>query len=173
MCRPLVSKRLCDFQLRLVAFLPQRSLWLGINHLDERCGESRQMEDGMHYLCGGACNQTFGPSSMARCIEPWKTVRKFDYKRRHKGSAYHPPFVAIRRTSRPGDLFRATATVVEGKQPVAVENHIIVCLPKDGTFKTCAALMAQLKSDKVNKHLDARIRCRHLTVGVVRQIPFR
>lgn len=36
-----------------------------------------------------------------RCIPTWKIVRKFQEKRRHEGKVYKPPFVVIRRTSRP------------------------------------------------------------------------
>ncbi len=102
-----------------------------------------------------------------RCIPTWKIVRKFSEKRRHEGKVYKPPFVAIRRTSRPGHSYRAAATVITGKKSVAVENHLIVCEPMDGTLAACRSLMLQLKSEAVNKFLDDRIRCRHLTVGSV------
>jgi hypothetical protein len=107
-----------------------------------------------------------------RCIDPWKTVRKFDYKLRHKAEAFYSPFVAIRRTSRPGDLYRATATIIAGNHAVAVENHLIVCKPKDGKLATCRELMTKLKTTEVNKFLNCRICCRHLTVGAVREIPW-
>jgi hypothetical protein len=107
-----------------------------------------------------------------RCVPPWEVMTDFSEKRRHKGQAYQPPFVAIRRTSRPEHPFRATATVIGGKLPVAVENHLIVCEPIDGKLATCKELMTQLKSETVNEYLNARIRCRHLTVGAVSDIPF-
>lgn len=107
-----------------------------------------------------------------RCIPTWKIVRKFLQKRRHEGKVYTPPFVAIRRTSRPGHPYRAAATVITGKKSVAVENHLIVCEPMDGTLAACKNLMCQLKTKAVNEFLDARIRCRHLTVGAVMAIPF-
>lgn len=107
-----------------------------------------------------------------RCIATWKTVRKFPQTRRHEGKVYKPPFLVIRRTSRPGHPYRATATVIAGKTPVAVENHLIVCEPKDGKFETCRVLMHKLKTKPVNDFLDARIRCRHLTVSSVAAIPF-
>jgi hypothetical protein len=98
-------------------------------------------------------------------------VTRISEKRRHPGQAYQPPFVALRRTSRPGDRFRAAATVILGKKPVAVENHLIICEPQDKSADTCRALMAQLHTHRVNEFLDQRIRCRHLTVGAVREIP--
>jgi len=107
-----------------------------------------------------------------RCVPTWTIMRKFSQTRRHEGVAYEPPFVVLRRTSRPGDRYRATATVVGGRQAVAVENHLIVCEPKDRKLATCKELMRQLKSKAVNDYLNTRIRCRHLTVRAVESIPF-
>ena len=104
-------------------------------------------------------------------VPTWMVMKKFTETLRHKGPAYKPPFVVIRRTSRPGDAYRATATVISSKSPIAVENHLIVCEPKDGKLTTCKELMLQLKSDAVNKYLNARIRCRHLTVKAIKEAP--
>jgi hypothetical protein len=112
------------------------------------------------------------PYIHARCVPMWTIMRKFTESRRHKGLVYKPPFVVVRRTSRPGHSYRATATVVASNRPVAVENHLIVCEPKDGTLRACKTLMQQFKTKAVNEFLDARIRCRHLTVGAVEAIPF-
>lgn len=108
-----------------------------------------------------------------RCVPPWTVLREFNEVRRYNGVAYQAPFVAIRRTSRPGHPYRAAATVIAGKQSVAVENHFIVCKPKDNTLSSCRELMRQLQTDAVNDFLNDRIRCRHLTVGAVGAIPFR
>jgi len=107
-----------------------------------------------------------------RCVPSWVVMREFPEKRRHEGLVYEPPFVVIRRTSRPGHLYRATGTVITGERPVAVENHLIICQPKDGKVRICKELMQQLKTKQVNEYLNARIRCRHLTVGSVQTIPF-
>jgi hypothetical protein len=112
------------------------------------------------------------PYIHARCVPMWKIMRKFKQFRRHEGLVYHPPFVVIRRTSRPGHPYRAAATVIAGGKSVAVENHLIVCEPKDKTQAMCKKLMRQLKTKMVNEYLDARIRCRHLTVGSVEAIPY-
>lgn len=101
----------------------------------------------------------------------WVEVTRISEKRRHEGPAYQPPFVVLRRTSRPGHPYRAAATVILGKAPVFVENHLIVCEPRDRSADTCRALMAQLHTQRVNAFLDQRIRCRHLTVGAVAAIP--
>lgn len=106
-----------------------------------------------------------------RNIAVWVEITRIPEKRRHEGIAYKPPFVVLRRTSRPGHPYRAAATVILGKKPVAVENHLIVCGPHDKSADTCRALMEQLHTQRVNEFLDQRIRCRHLTVGAVAAIP--
>jgi len=106
-----------------------------------------------------------------RNIPVWECVSLISGKRRHK-LAYQPPFVVLRRTSRPGHPYRAAATVILGEAPVAVENHLIVCEPHDRSTDTCRALMTQLHTQRVNSFLDERIRCRHLTVGSVAATPF-
>jgi N-6 DNA Methylase len=108
-----------------------------------------------------------------RIVPVWEEMVTFPQHRRHAGLAHPSPFVAIRRTSRPGDRFRATGTVVLCAKPVAVENHFIVCEPRDGSADTCRALMRRLQTQQVNEFLDMRIRCRHLTVGAVAAIPFK
>lgn len=107
-----------------------------------------------------------------RCVPTWTVMAEFLETRKHSGQAYLPPFVVVRRTSRPEQAYRAAATVISGKFPVAVENHLIVCQPKDGKLGTCKALMKQLKTETVNEYLNSRIRCRHLTVGAVSDVPF-
>lgn len=107
-----------------------------------------------------------------RNIPVWREVSRISgAPRRHK-LAYQPPFVVLRRTSRPGHPYRAAATLILGKAPVAVENHLIVCEPHDKSADTCRALMEQLHTQRVNDFLDERIRCRHLTVGSVAAIPY-
>jgi hypothetical protein len=113
------------------------------------------------------------PYIHARCVPMWKIMREFTEFLRHEGKVYKPPFVAIRRTSRPGHPYRAAATVIAGEKSVAVENHLIVCEPKKKTQAMCKELMRQLKTTAVNEFLDERIRCRHLTVGAVAAIPFQ
>lgn len=106
-----------------------------------------------------------------RGVAPWRVMTKFSESRKHKGQPFVPPFVVIRRTSRPEQPYRAAATVIAGNQPVFVENHLIVCQPHDGSLAACEELMRQLKTDAVNDFLNSRIRCRHLTVKAIRDIP--
>ena len=107
----------------------------------------------------------------AKNATPWNTLTRWPEKLNYKGTVFTPPFVVIRRTSRPGDKHRATASLVLGRTPVAVENHLIVCQPNDGKVRSCERLMECLKSSTVDEFLNVEMRCRHLTVGSVREIP--
>lgn len=94
--------------------------------------------------------------------------------RRHASCGFEPPFVAVRRTSRPASAAarRLVWTIIKADEPVLVENHLLVCRPHDGTLRSCRALAAVLDSDQVTSWLDRRIRCRHLTVGALGQAPY-
>lgn len=93
-------------------------------------------------------------------------------KRRFTGRTFLPPFVAVRRTSAPSDHQRAVGTVVVGDRPVAVENHLLVLTPKDGRLERCQQLLAVLEDQRTSEWLNERIRCRHLTVGAVVELPW-
>lgn len=103
---------------------------------------------------------------------PWAKNFTCTASRKFSGTVFQPPFVVIRRTSRPGDKFRAIGTIVRGNKPVAVENHLLVVLPKHGTVKACVELLHVLRQQKTNDFLNAVMRCRHLTVGSVKNIPW-
>ncbi|HIF9118491.1 TPA: N-6 DNA methylase [Photobacterium damselae] len=102
----------------------------------------------------------------------WETVREVIETRRFSGKTLSPPFVVIKRTSSPSDRNRASATLINLSGPVAVENHMIIATPKDGKVRTCKKLIKVLQSQQTNDFLNERIRLRHLTVGVVEDIPF-
>lgn len=93
-------------------------------------------------------------------------------KKRFKGTVFPPPFIAVRRTSRPGDSGRAVGTVIFGDRPVAVENHLIVVRPNDASLDACEEILNRLRSDATDQWLDHRIRCRHLTVRALQELPW-
>ena len=104
----------------------------------------------------------------------WGRVNVADLpKKRFNGTIFPPPFVAVRRTSRPGDSGRAIGTVISGDRSVAVENHLLVVRPKDSSVDTCQQILDRLRSDATDAWLDRRIRCRHLTVRALEDIPWR
>jgi hypothetical protein len=93
-------------------------------------------------------------------------------KKRFTGTVFAPPFIAVRRTSRPNDSGRAVGTVIFGNKPVAVENHLIVVKPNDASLDTCEEIKDLLRSEATDQWLDHRIRCRHLTVRALQEIPW-
>ncbi len=101
----------------------------------------------------------------------WGEITQPASKRRFMGTLIQPPFVAVRRTSRPGDVHRAVATIVKGEQPVAVENHMLVVVPHDRSLSACRRLVTTLKDPRTTRWLDSVIRCRHLTVGSLGSVP--
>lgn len=107
-----------------------------------------------------------------RNVPPWSVVTDYPERRKFLGRAISPPFVVVRRTSSPSDKFRAIGAIIDGVEPVAVENHLIVIKPAGGSLKECEKLLECLKSVQTNEFLNIRIRCRHLTVEAVKQIPY-
>jgi hypothetical protein len=94
--------------------------------------------------------------------------------RQFNGRLFTPPFVLLRRTSRPtskGEV-RAAGVLVEGNRMVAVDNHLLVAKPFDDSISTCERLLVVLEDPRSTGFLNQRIRCRHLTVGSVRELPW-
>jgi hypothetical protein len=112
------------------------------------------------------------PFICAKTLKPWTTLRTASKHRRFEGRVLKSPFVAVKRTSRPEDAFRAVATLVTIPRPVAVENHVLILRPKDGLVKTCRQLLRVLAADETSIRLNQRIRCRHLTVGALSELPW-
>ena len=112
------------------------------------------------------------PYVHARSLSTWTEHKNILEKRKFTGRLFKPPFVVVRRTSRPGGGKRANAALVCTQEAVAVENHLIVMLPKDGELDTCRALMTRLRSAKTDDWIDKRLRCRHLTTPVLSEMPW-
>ena len=93
--------------------------------------------------------------------------------RRFEGRLFEAPFVAIPRTSRPSDADRARGALVTSAKPVAVDNHLLVARPLDGTVGRCADLLDVLQMPSTSDWLNNVIRCRHLTVGALASVPWR
>lgn len=89
------------------------------------------------------------------------------------GRLTQPPFVVIKRTSSPKDKIRASATIIDCIESVAVENHLIILSPKDKSLERCLELMDILISKQTTKYLNDRIRLRHLTISAVKSIPYK
>ncbi|MFQ2346000.1 N-6 DNA methylase [Aeromonas dhakensis] len=101
----------------------------------------------------------------------WSVVTQKTESRRFSGRVFSPPIVVIKRTSSPSDKYRASATIINLDEAVAVENHMIVVQPKSKKLLDCERLLNTLKSESTNAFLNERIRLRHLTVSAVKEIP--
>jgi hypothetical protein len=106
-----------------------------------------------------------------RTLPAWGNRQRIGQRRKFDGKLFQPPFVVVRRTSRPGDK-RAIATLVTGKRKVAAENHLLVLSPKNGTLSACVRLVRVLRKDQTDVWLNERIRCRHLTVKALMDLPW-
>jgi hypothetical protein len=107
----------------------------------------------------------------AKNVEMWREMERISENRKYNGTVFTPPFVVVRRTSRPGDE-RAIGTIIKGKRKVAIENHLVVLLPKKKTLGNCRKLLKVLKSSNTDEWLNQRIRCRHLTVEAMKELPY-
>lgn len=112
------------------------------------------------------------PFVVAKKLPRWESIDSIQLNRRFKGKVLKPPFVVVRRTSRPEDKNRAVATIIRGKKPVAVENHLIVLSPKEKTLSSCKVLVENLQDPRTDVWLNRRIRCRHLTVSSLHDLPW-
>ena len=114
-----------------------------------------------------------GPYLHARAIPLGGDYNVIEAERRgFRSRLFVPPFVVLRRTSRPGDKSRGVGTVILGDEGVLVENHLIVLKPKDDSVDACRRVVNLLKSSKSKQFLDDRIRCRHLTVKALNEVPW-
>lgn len=111
------------------------------------------------------------PYVVSHGLESWSTQKEITLKRKHKGTSFKGPFVVIKRTSRATDENRAMATIINTTEPVYVDNHLIILKPKSKTLAACKLAIKILKDKRTNDWLNEQIRCRHLTVKVVSNIP--
>ncbi len=114
----------------------------------------------------------WSPYLISKGLPVWEAVGVIQKSRRYLGRKVPPPFVVVRRVSRPEDTYRARPTMITGKREVAVDNHLIVLKPRKNTIKSCSELLAMLKDERTKEWLDQRIRCRHLTVGALKELPW-
>lgn len=111
------------------------------------------------------------PFLSAKTCPPWHEIDTPPTRRRFSGTKYKGPFVVIRRTSSPSDKHRCVPTIIAGTGEYAVENHLIIVQPTDNGLDTCRQLVKVLSKDATQNWINQRIRCRHLTVSAVKELP--
>ncbi|QXE86375.1 N-6 DNA methylase [Geomonas nitrogeniifigens] len=112
------------------------------------------------------------PYLYTRDVEPWQVIVSPASYRRFSKRVFDPPFVVVRRTSAPKDSTRCVASVVDIDSKVAVENHFLVLTPKNGHISTCVNALSILKDQRTTHWLNERIKCRHLTVSSISNLPW-
>jgi hypothetical protein len=112
------------------------------------------------------------PYLTSRNFPAWETIDRVAHSRRFEGTTHAGPLVVVPRTSSPSERVRTRAAVVTDTRAIAIDNHLIVLRPQDGSAQTCHALVAQLRTDEATRWMNERIRCRHLTVAAIRELPW-
>ena len=148
--------------------------WLGVEHCARTIGDYFDISIGPVVPYRDKQAGVSSPYIHPRQLPLWEEVRVQEIKEtwNYVGTLKKPPFVAVRRTSSPSDTYRAGGTLIKGRQKIAVENHLIVVRPKSGRVGDCRKLLRVLQNNKTNDFLNQRIRCRHLTVSAVKEIPW-
>lgn len=148
--------------------------WLGVRGAESCVGDFFEISIGPVVPYRDKQDGEAVPYIHPRNLIVWDEVKAVDITEtwKYSGTLKKPPFVAIRRTSSPSDTYRAAGTLIKGKQWIAVENHLIVARPKSGKVGDCKKLLKMLQDSNANDFLNQRIRCRHLTVTAVKEIPW-
>jgi hypothetical protein len=146
--------------------------WIPRKHSGSRVRDKFEVSVGAVVSYRDPHEGAWFPFIQARDLPSWEVVSEFCHHRRFNGKTFRPPFVVVRRTSRPGDKNRAVGTVIRGRRRIAVENHLLVLRPRDRKVASCERLLAVLKEQRANEFLDQRIRCRHLTVSSLSDLPW-
>ena len=107
----------------------------------------------------------------ARTAPAWQIIDLISEKRGYGGKVFDSPFVVVHRTSSPNDKHRCVATIINSANPVAVENHLLILKPRDGSLESCKELLEVFKARYTDEWFNQRIRCRHLSVSALRELP--
>lgn len=166
---------ICKLQVDNKSFKTGADWWISDTKLDK---PFRKVDDYFEVRVGPVVPHRHpleGPSYPyihAQGLPTWESIEANFTFRNFSGTTFIPPFVVVRRTSRPSDKYRAIGTIIIGKNPVAVENHLVVLKPRSNSVEDCFRLLENFRQSKTNDWLNERIRCRHLTVTALRDLPW-
>ena len=146
--------------------------WFGVDSVDETLGDHFDVRVGPVVNYRDPNQGSWSPFLRSRELPSWSELNQITRNRRFNGTLIDPPFIAIRRTSRPDDRFRAVGCTIASDRPVAVENHIIVLEPKSGELQQCRNALGVLRDPRTSDWLNQRIRCRHLTTSAIAKLPW-
>lgn len=108
----------------------------------------------------------------AKNAPAWTEISEVSEMESYSTRLERGPFVVVKRTSSPSDKKRARASLILSKKELLVENHLIILRPNSGKVSDCRALLHQLEDPRTDCWLNEKIRCRHLTVSALKNIPW-
>jgi hypothetical protein len=153
---------------------PVENITVGVT---EKTGTPKTLKDIFDVCVGPVVDYrdkkegTVRPYVVSRGLKSWSIQREITLMRKHLGKSFERPFVVVKRTSRATDENRAMASIIDTVDSVYVDNHLIMLKPKTKTLAACHLAIKILKDKRTNDWLNEQIRCRHLTVKIVSQIP--
>lgn len=110
----------------------------------------------------------------AKNVETGKEMRCFSEKIRSFHKPIKGPFIIAKRTSSPSDRVRCSASLIATRESFHLENHLIFIKAKeDIDMNRYREITRFLNSQECSCFLNRAIRCRHLTVSTVKQIPIK
>jgi hypothetical protein len=85
------------------------------------------------------------------------------------------PFVVVRRTSSPSDKLRCVSAIVQSHSEFHLDNHMIYIKPNNSKceLKLCQQVHAFFSSAECTSIINNLIRCRHLTIQIIRNLKFK
>ena len=110
----------------------------------------------------------------ARNVETGKEKRSFIEKIKSFHKPVEGPFITIKRTSSPSDKVRCAASLIASRELFHLDNHLIIIKAKgDMSLSGYRAIARYLNGKECTRFLNRAIRCRHLTVSIIKQIPIK
>ena len=85
------------------------------------------------------------------------------------------PFVVVRRTSSPSDKIRCVSSIISSTRLFHLDNHLIFLKPKtnESPLEHCRRIHAFFSSPECSNIINNLIRCRHLTVRIIRNLTYK
>lgn len=167
-----------DVDVAVISGVTGKKAQTGVRAASGEGGAIQLISDRFHISVGSVVphrdleNGELRPYITARSLQRWGVLREPMQWAGFSSKKIACPFVVIRRTSSPSDKKRAVATIIDVGISVLVENHLLVAQPLSGEISECEELLESLKDERTDRWLNANMRCRHLTVGVIKEMPF-
>ena len=111
----------------------------------------------------------------ANNVPPSSKIIKVNEKRKSVHKPVKGPFVVLRRTSSPSDTIRCVSSIVSSAHEFHLDNHLIYLKPRTSKseLRLCQDVCEFFSSQECSTIVNSLIRCRHLTVRVIRNLTYK